>query len=440
MTTLDELARRAAEHLNDDARSHLEIETALLSVLTSDGSRGSQRDRGVSGSRWPVRPMLVVEVAAVVLLVAGVLVLGRGQDAVHHPGTSSTAPTVTTTSTTVVTAPGPSSSTASPSSTASSEPPTTRATPASGSTTSASPVASSFRVAYTDGQELRIADLTSGAITDVGVVPADPGFTPILLGRFGVATFVVEQGAYLYLFDTSVPTAGPLRRGPYSNVGIVLSSLVKGYWAADPVTDLAAKTSSWRLHDPEGQVVMSGAIVAPLDVIPIGAVDDGVVLMTMATGRATRYRFPGLGQPKEELDGSGIATSGRLVALVRSGHLWISDGQTPPRDVADLHGDAPAQTVGAGAFSPDGSRFAMALSRPVSPNDPMGVLTVDLTASSGAIADVPGFGVTWMDGRHLVVVGGQGPSTAIIDATTGAVTRSQVQLPAGPVVAAFTLG
>jgi hypothetical protein len=162
----------------------------------------------------------------------------------------------------------------------------------------------------------------------------------------------------------------------------------------------------------------------------------------VAHGVSTRCRFPGTGQGNEDLGGAAVATSGLQVASVRQGHLWVSDGASPARDVADLHGASPAQTLGAGAFSPDGTMLALALSRPTPPCSAEGVLLVDVrTREEAVISDVSGFGVAWaLDGRNLVVTRGPGQPPAVVDVLSHAVTTSEVMPPAGRVIPMFGLG
>jgi hypothetical protein len=319
--------------------------------------------------------------------IAGVVVVGGVAAAVR----SSTGRTAAGTTTTVI-AEAPTASTAPPSTVVAIVPAST----SSAVTTAASRDVAAYRLITRRDRNLEETTVgRNGAATTkvVAKLLDRPGATPVLYGTKDhvLVTYLGQVTVY-----DPVTWAPPVDAGTYANLGIVVTE--QGFWAA------TENGATWQLHDWSGQPV--GPIVATKaqETLPIGPAGDGVALLVKETfeiliAEPSGVRVSGVGSP--------IAANGKYLAYqAQSGDINIVNVQTAAVSVVSKQPDtAPAQTLGSGAFSPDGSQLAVALSENSEPYTGRGVLVAPITGGAGqTFPDLGGAGVQWSpDGTALIV-------------------------------------
>ncbi len=192
--------------------------------------------------------------------------------------------------------------------------------------------------------------------------------------------------------------APPVDAGTYANLGLVVTE--RGFWAA------TENGATWQLHDWSGQPVGPAVATKAQVTLPIGPAGDGVALLVKETfeiliAEPAGVRVSGVGRP--------IAANGTHLAYqAESGDINIVNVQTAAVNVISKPPDiGPAQTLGSGAFSPDGSQLAVAFSDNAEPYTGRGVLVAPITGGAGqTFPDLVGFGVHWsVDGTALVITG-----------------------------------
>jgi hypothetical protein len=321
--------------------------------------------------------------------IAGVLVVGGAVAAVR----SSTGRTVVGTTTTVVTE-APTTSTAPPSTVVATAPAST----ISAVTTSASPDAAAYRLVTRRDRDLEETTIGRNGSTTTKVVAKllDVfGATPVLYGTKDHV--LVTYLGQVTVYDPAT-WAAPVDAGTYANFGLVVTE--RGFWAA---TDNGA---TWQLHDWSGQPIGPTVATKAQVTLPIGPAGNGVALLVKETfeiliAEPSGVRVSGVGRP--------IAANGTHIAYqAESGDINIVNVQTAAVSVISKQPDiGPAQTLGSGAFSPDGSQLAVSLSDNAEPYTGRGVLVAPITGGAGqTFADLVGFGVHWsQDGTALVITG-----------------------------------
>ncbi len=220
-----------------------------------------------------------------------------------------------------------------------------------------------------------------------------PGAIPVLYGTKDHV--LVTYLGQVTVYDPAT-WAAPVDAGKYANLGIVVTE--RGFWAA------AENGATWQLHDWSGQPIGPTIATKAQETLPIGPAGDGVALLVKETfeiliAEPSGVRLSGVGSP--------IAANGKYLAYqAQSGDINIVDVQTADVSVVSKSPDtAPAQTLGSGAFSPDGSQLAVALSENAEPYTGRGVLIAPITGGAGqTLPDLVGFGVQWsQDGTALVI-------------------------------------
>jgi hypothetical protein len=324
--------------------------------------------------------------------IAGVVVVGGAVAAVR----SSTGRTVTVTTgtTTTVIAEAPITTTTPPSTVVA----TSAASTSTVITTSASLDVAAYRLITRRDRDLEETSIgRNGAVTTkvVAKLLDVPGAIPVLYGTKN-HVLVTYLGQVTVYDPTSWAT--PVDAGTYANSGIVVTE--RGFWAA---TDNGA---TWQLHDWSGQPVGPTVATKAQVTLPIGPAGDGVALLVKETfeiliAEPGGVRVSGVGRP--------IASNGTHLAYqAQSGDINIVNVQTAAVNVINKQPDiGPAQTFGSGAFSPDGSQLAVALSDNAEPYTGRGVLVAPITGGTGqTFPDLVGFGVHWShDGTALVITG-----------------------------------
>jgi hypothetical protein len=222
-----------------------------------------------------------------------------------------------------------------------------------------------------------------------------PGAIPVLYGTKDHV--LVTYLGQVTVYDPAT-WAAPVDVGTYANLGLVVTD--RGFWAA---TDNGA---TWQLHDWSGQPVGPTVATKAQVTLPIGPAGDGVALLVKETfeiliAEPSGVRVSGVGRP--------IAANGAYLAYqAESGDINIVNVQTAAVSVINKQPDiGPAQTLGSGAFSPDGSQLAVALSDNAQPYTGRGLLVAPITGGVGqTFPDLVGFGVHWsQDGTALVITG-----------------------------------
>jgi hypothetical protein len=321
--------------------------------------------------------------------IAGVLVVVGVVAAVR----ASTGRKAAATTTTVI-AEAPTTSTAPPSTVLATSPATTTAAV----TTATSQAAGAYRLITRRDRDLEETTIgrDGAATTKVVAKLLDvPGAIPILYGTKGhvLVTYLGQVTVY-----DSATWAAPVDAGTYANVGILVTE--RGFWAA------TENDAMWQMHDWSGQPVGATVATTAQVVLPIGPAGDGVALLVKETfeiliAEPSGVRVSGVGSP--------IAANGKYLAYqAESGDINIVNVQTAAVSIVNKQPDtAPAQTVGSGAFSPDGSQLAVALSENAEPYAARGVLVAPITGGTGrTLPDLVGAGVQWsQDGTALIVAG-----------------------------------
>jgi hypothetical protein len=222
-----------------------------------------------------------------------------------------------------------------------------------------------------------------------------PGATPVLYGAKDHV--LVTYLGKVTVYDTAT-WAAPVDAGTYANLGLVVTE--RGFWAA------TENGATWQLHDWSGQPVGPTVATKAQDTLPIGPAGEGVALLVKETfeiliAEPSGVRVSGVGRP--------IAANGKYLAYqAQSGDINVVDVQTAAVSVINKQPDiAPAQTVGSGTFSPDGTQLAVALSENAEPYAARGVLVAPITGGAGqTLSDVVGLAANWSpDGTALVVAG-----------------------------------
>ena len=320
--------------------------------------------------------------------IAGVVIVGGAVAAVR----SSTGRTAAGTTTTVI-AEAP---------TASSAPPSTVVVTAPNSTSSVVTASVSTDVAAYRLITRRDRDLEETSIGRNGAATTKvvaklldvPGAIPVLYGTKDHV--LVTYLGQVTVYDPAT-WAAPVDAGTYANLGIVVTE--RGFWAA------TENGATWQLHDWSGQPVGPTVATKAQVVLPIGPAGDGVALLVKETfeiliAEPGGVRVAGVGRP--------IAANGTNLAYqAESGDINIVNVRTAAVSVVSkVPETGPAQTVGSGAFSPDGSQLAVALSDNAEPYTGRGVLVAPITGIAGqSFPDLVGFGVRWsQDGTALVII------------------------------------
>ena len=321
--------------------------------------------------------------------IAGVVVLGGAVAAVR----SSTAGTTAAT-TTIVIGESPTTSPAPPSTLLATDPSST----SSVVTASAAsvPDVAAYRLITRRDRDLEETSIgRNGAVTTKVVAKLLDvlGAVPVLYGAKDHV--LVTYLGRVTVYDPST-WAAPVDAGTYANLGIVVTE--RGFWAA---TDNGA---TWQLHDWSGRPVGPPVATTAQVTLPIGPAGDGIALLVKETfeiliAEPGGVRVSGVGRP--------IAANGTYLAYqAESGDINIVNVQTAAVNIVSKQPDiGPAQTLGSGAFSPDGSQLAVALSENAEPYTGRGVLVAPITGGAGqTLADLIGFGVHWsQDGTALVI-------------------------------------
>ena len=224
-----------------------------------------------------------------------------------------------------------------------------------------------------------------------------PGAIPVLYGTKDhvLVTYVGQVTVY-----DPAAWAAPVDAGTYANLGLVVTE--RGFWAA------TENGATWQLHDWSGQPVGPAVATKAKETLPIGPAGDGVALLVKETfeiliAEPSGVRVSGVGHP--------IAANGTYLAYqAESGDINIVNVQTAAVSVVSKPRDsAPAQTVGSGAFSPDGSQLAVALSENAEPYTARGVLVAPITGGTGqTLPDLVGAGVQWSQDGSALIIAGQG--------------------------------
>jgi hypothetical protein len=323
--------------------------------------------------------------------IAGVVVVGGAVAALR----SSTGRTAAGTTTTVITE-APTTSTAPPSTVVA----TALASTSSVTSASAVPVPdiAAYRLITRRDRDLEETTIRrNGAATTKVVAKLRDvvGATPVLYGTKDHV--LVTYLGQVTVYDPAT-WAAPVDAGTYANLGLVVTE--RGFWAA---TDNGA---TWQLHDWSGQPVGPTVATKAQVTLPIGPAGDGVALLVKETfeiliAEPGGVRVSGVGRP--------IAANGTYLAYqAESGDINIVNVQTAAVSVISKQPDiGPAQTLGSGAFSPDGSQLAVSLSDNAEPYTGRGVLVAPITGGAGqTFPDLVGFGVHWsQDGTALVITG-----------------------------------
>jgi hypothetical protein len=357
----------------------------------------SVRDHGAMDESGPATPSDLARRARqrkyrrrrIGVAIAGVVVVGGAVAAVR----SSTGRTAASTTTTVL-AEAPTTSTA---------PPSTVVAISPASTSTAVPTAASRDVAAYRLITRRDRDLEettigrSGAATTkvVAKLLDVPGAIPVLYGTKDHV--LVTYLGQVTVYDPAT-WAAPVDAGTYANLGLVVTE--RGFWAA------TENGATWQLHDWSGQPVGPTVATKAQVTLPIGPAGDGVALLVKETfeiliAEPGGVRVSGVGRP--------IAANGTYLAYqAQSGDINIVNVQTAAVSVVSKPPEiGPAQTLGSGAFSPDGSQLAVALSDNAEPYAGRGVLVAPI--SGGAVQTFPdlvGTGVQWsQDGTALIIAG-----------------------------------
>jgi hypothetical protein len=324
--------------------------------------------------------------------IAGVVVVG-GVVAAVRSSTGRTA-TVTTGTTTTVIAEAPTTTTTPPSTVAATAPASTGAA----TTTAASLDVAAYRLITRRDRDLEETTVgrNGAATTKVVAKLLDVfGATPVLYGTKDHV--LVTYLGQVTVYDPETWST-PVDAGTYANLGIVVTE--RGFWAA------ADNVATWQLHDWSGQPVGPTVATKAQVTLPIGPGGDGVALLVKETfeiliAEPSGVRVSGVGRP--------IAANGTHLAYqAESGDINIVNVQTAAVNVISKPPDVgPAQTLGSGAFSPDGSQLAVALSDNAEPYTGRGVLVAPITGGAGqTFPDLVGFGVHWsQDGTALVITG-----------------------------------
>jgi hypothetical protein len=321
-------------------------------------------------------------------------VLMGGVVAAVRSSTGRTVTVTTGTTTTTLIAEAPTTTTTPPSTVLA----TSAASTSAAVTTSAAPDAAAYRLITRRDRDLEETTIgrNGAATTKVVAKLLDVfGATPVLYGT-------KDHVLVTYLGQVTVydPTtwATPVDAGTYANLGIVVTE--RGFWAA---TDNGA---TWQLHDWSGQSVGPTVATKAQVTLPIGPAGDGVALLVKETfeiliAEPSGVRVSGVGRPV-------AANRTHLAYQAESGDINIVNVQTAAVSVISKQPDiGPAQTLGSGTFSPDGSQLAVALSDNAEPYTGRGVLVAPITGGTGqTFPDLVGFGVHWsQDGTALVITG-----------------------------------
>jgi hypothetical protein len=222
-----------------------------------------------------------------------------------------------------------------------------------------------------------------------------PGAIPVFYGTKDHV--LVTYLGRVTVYDPST-WAAPVDAGTYANLGLIVTE--RGFWAAND------NGATWQLHDWSGQPVGPTVATKAQDTLPIGPAGDGVALLVKETfeiliAEPNGVRVSGVGRP--------IAANGTHLAYqAQSGDINIVNVQTAAVSVISKPPETgPAQTLGPGAFSPDGSQLAVALSDNAEPYAARGVLVAPITGGTGeTFPELVGFGVQWThDGTALVITG-----------------------------------
>jgi hypothetical protein len=331
------------------------------------------------------RRRIGVAIAGVVV-VAGAIAAVRS--ATSSDSSGATASTVTTVTTVV--------STTAPASTAPTGPPTTVVV----ATTSATmvPDVAAYRLITRRDRDLEETAIGRDGTATTKVVAKlldVPGAIPVLYATKNHV--LVTYLGRVTVYDPAT-WAAPVDAGTYANLGLVVTE--RGFWAA---TDNGA---TWQLHDWSGQPIGPAVATKAQDTLPIGPAGDGIALLVKETfeiliAEPSGVRVSGVGNP--------IAANGPYLAYqAQSGDINIVNVQTAAVSVISKSREtAPAQTLGSGAFSPDGSQLAVALSENAEPYAARGVLVAPITGGAGqTYTDLAGAGVQWsQDGTALIVAG-----------------------------------
>ena len=322
--------------------------------------------------------------------IAGVVVVGGVVAAVR----SSTGRTAAGTTTTTLIAEAPTTSTAPPSTVVATVPAST----ISAVTTSAAPDAAAYRLITRRDRDLEETTIGRNGASTTKVVAKllDVfGATPVLYGTKD--HLLVTYLGQVMVYDPAT-WAAPVDAGTYANFGLVVAE--RGFWAA------TENGATWQLHDWSGQPVGPTVATKAQVTLPIGPAGDGVALLVKETfeiliAEPGGVRVSGVGRP--------IAANGTHLAYqAESGYINIVNVHTAAVNVISKQPDiGPAQTLGSGAFSPDGSQLAVALSDNAEPYTGRGVLVAPIAGGTGqTFPDLVGFGVHWsQDGTALVVTG-----------------------------------
>ena len=238
----------------------------------------------------------------------------------------------------------------------------------------------------------------------VASLPADlGGLAPTLVGAGD--HLLVVYGGRVFVYDAQ-RWGEPVDAGTFWNVGVVPAA-GSGFWAADPPATNDAP-ATWRVRSFDG-VANGPAVTIEGTSLPIGPVLDGLALLVMDTGHLIVLA----GGRRVDLGSANpiAADGGRVAYRTLSGQLRLYSAKTHTSEsLGDLVDVAPAQTIGAGAFSPDGHYLAVSLSGLDARYPAAGLALVDLAATPSPtlvrFADVAAFGVQWApDSSELLLQG-----------------------------------
>ena len=254
----------------------------------------------------------------------------------------------------------------------------------------------------------------------IGLPDAQPGFERGLVGAsHKVLVFV---GSSVLIVDPRQPQADPIAVSGIS--GHIMAS-DSGIWIAAPTSE---PDRTWRLLDWQGMPVGPTAVL-PGAALLFDSTTDGVVALIRETGEIVVTRPGGTTHV-----GSGVPLAGnasKVVFLQNTSTVVEYDlASARTRELGSLGSTFAAQTIGAAAISPDGTRLAIA-SKTGPPYELGDVVVVDLSraepAPMTALHGVSGTRVQWLSDSDSLVVSGHGHAT-VTSVTTGASTRINAPL------------